>query len=91
MNQPASRPPIHLAEERLSWLHRAKNTGPSAPTKKLFAKGKLTLVSFRDIGMNNIDELVQAFADLDLAVKKRDLAEIDEPMARLLGTKQKNT
>lgn len=91
------------AEERLAWMHRAKNAGAESAKMlndaiesgdeyhlMVFPGIELIPVSFGDIGMNSIEELVQAFADLDEALARRDNKAIEVHLARLLGEKQLN-
>ena len=93
----------HKAEERLAWLHRAKNAGVESAKMlsdaiesndehhmMVFPGVELIPMSFSDIGMNSIEELVQAFADLDDALARRDNKAIEVHLAKLLGKKQLN-
>lgn len=89
------------AEERLSWMHRAKNAGIESAKilneaiendneyhMMTFSDVELTPMSFSDIGMNSIEELVQAFTDLDDAMARHDNKALEVHLAKLLGKKQ---
>ena len=91
------------AEERLAWMHRAKNAGVESAKMlnaaiesddeyhmMVFPGVELIPISFGDIGMNNIEELVQAFVDLDEALARRDNKAIEIHLAKLLGERQLN-
>ena len=94
---------VHPAAVRLAYLHLTKREGATAQEvlsdaqkgidSERFAACNLaehTPVLFNEIGMNSIEELIQTFADLDLALKNKDEEESLIHLAKLLGQKQLN-
>lgn len=94
---------VHPAEERLAVMHKIKREGMSAAAMlneaiestddyhmMVSADIELIPMSFGDIGMSSIEELVLTFADLDDALARRDNKAIEVHLAKLLGEKQLN-
>lgn len=101
MNYAPHQPAVHPAEERLAWLHRVKKAGAASAKmfsdaiesgddyhRMVFEGAELIPMSFSDIGMSSIEELVQAFTDLDSALVRCANKEIEVHLARLLNEKQ---
>jgi hypothetical protein len=90
---------IHPAEARLAILHKAaqQEKGTVKHGRKILlhrepphnlrdvVERQTPLVSFRDIGMNSIHELVHTFKQLDEAVGRGDNDSIKRNLARLLN------
>lgn len=84
----------HLFLLRLSKLHRLGSV--AANRAKMVREGvasdykdpvnaELSMVSYRDIGMSTIDELIETFEKLDQAVNDCDEAAILENLEKLSG------